>query len=145
MSVLLPMRDVPPGCKVYLLAIPAEAQVLRDMLDLAIKQALPHGHPLASCFVQGEHTPWYHVLEARGLAPGAERPLEVMRFAGKPYPPLRVGNLEYFYLNAENVPELGAEPRATFYSFDGARFVDVTEDVRSGRRIVPFYNNRPPY
>jgi len=138
-------QDAPPGCKIFLLDLPDPDDTLRSMLDVAVKQALPPGDPRAACFIQSEHTPWYHLLEARGLPPGAERPLSMMVFAGKPYLPLRVGNLEYFYLTAVDAPAIVASRESTFYAWDGARFANVTELVRSGRRHVAFYDNRPRF
>jgi hypothetical protein len=143
-ATVMAQREAPPGCKIYLIDMPERANALLAMLDVAVKQALPEGDPHLACFVQGEHAPWYNLLEARSLPPNANLPLEVILFNGKPYPPLRVANLEYFYLKSTNAAALMADPKATFYAFDGTAFRDVTREVRNGSRIVKFYDNRPP-
>jgi hypothetical protein len=113
------------------------------MVDVAVKQGLPPGDPHLACFVQGEHAPWYNLLEARDLPSQANLPLEIILFNGRPYPPLKVANLEYFYLKSTNAPAIVADPKATFYAFDGRGFRDVTAQVRSGAKAVRFYDNRP--
>ncbi|HXM76695.1 MAG TPA: hypothetical protein VN971_07965, partial [Thermoanaerobaculia bacterium] len=133
-----------PGCKIYLLGTPEDSLPFRSLMDTAVKQGLPKGHPVVGCFIQGEHTPWYHLMTTHGLAPGAEKPLEIMSFGGKPYPPLAVGNLAYYYVNVTDRPEVRDDPAATFYAWEGGKFVDITDDVRSRRRTVKFFNNRPP-
>jgi hypothetical protein len=143
-ALLAEKRDVRPGCKIYLLGTPEDSLPFRSLMDTAVKQGLPKGHPVVGCFIQGEHTPWYHLVTTRGLAPGAEKPLEIMQFGGKPYPPLAVGNLAYYYLNVPDRPEVRDDPAATFYAWEGDKFVDVTDAVRSRRRAVKFFNNRPP-
>jgi len=142
------VRSLPaatPGCKIFLLDLPDPDDSLESMLDVAVKQALPRGDPRAACFIQSEHSPWYYLLEATQLPPGAESPLNEILFAGKPYPPLRVANLEYYYLKAVNTPAIIAAPDASFYAWNGQRFANVTALVRSGKRIVKFYDNRRPF
>jgi hypothetical protein len=136
-------REAPPGCKIYLLGLPQSAYGLRAMLDVGVKQGLPRHDPRVACFIQAEHAPWYNLLDARALGPDANLPLEPMLFNGKPYPPLKVVNLEYFYLKSTNIPAIVADPKATFYAFDGRGFNDVTAQVRDGSRPVRFYDNRP--
>jgi hypothetical protein len=144
-AALKTQSDVRPGCKIYLLGTPPAADSFRSLVDTAIKQALPPHDPLMSCFIQTEHTPWYHLVETRALPVNAHEPLQILLFAGKPYPPLRVSNLAYFYLNAGEARAMIDDPHATFYAYDGIRFVDVTRAVRSGARPVRFYDNRPPF
>lgn len=134
-----------PGCKLYLLATPPWASATLGMLDTAVKKSLPRGHPAMRCFIQAEHSPWYHLVEARGLGEQPQAPMETIGVGGKPFPPLRVSNLEFHYLKLVDRPEMIDDPRATFFAWQEGTFVDVTDDVRARRRAVRFYDNRPPY
>jgi hypothetical protein len=144
-DMLAARRDLAPGCKIYLLDLPSRAGPARGMLDTGVKRWLPRGHPAVGCFIQSEHAPWYHLVASAGLPPDAHKPLETILFGGRPFPPLAISNLSYYYLKAGDAARSVADPRAIFYAYDGKRFVDVTRDVREGRRTVHFYDNRPPY
>jgi hypothetical protein len=134
-----------PGCKIYLLGLPKSAVSVRSLIDTAVKQGLERGDPHVACFIQTEHAPWYHLVESTHLPPNAQAPLEDIHFAGKPYPPLRVANLTYFYLKAVDGPAIVHDPRATFFLLEDGRFRDVTAEVRSGAIAVRFFDNRPPF
>ncbi|HYC37456.1 MAG TPA: hypothetical protein VEC19_13605 [Usitatibacter sp.] len=134
-----------PGCKVYFLATPARFSAVLGMLDTGIKRHLPRGHAALGCFLQAEHAPWYHLLEARGLPPHAEKPMETILFGGKPFEAHRVGNLEFHYLRIAGDAAVIADPRASFLAWRGAGFEDVTGDVRERRLEARFFDNRPPY
>ena len=134
-----------PGCKIYLLGLPAKAISVRSLIDTAVKQGLERGDPHVACFIQAEHAPWYHLVESTHLPPNAQAPLEDIHFAGKPYPPLRIANLTYFYLKAVDGPAIVRDPHATFYLFENGHFRDVTPEVRSGAIAVRFFDNRPPF
>ncbi|HYC37455.1 MAG TPA: hypothetical protein VEC19_13600 [Usitatibacter sp.] len=140
------LRQVEPGCKVYLLGTPPEADLLRDMIDTGVKRALPRGHPALACFVQAEHAPWYHLLERRALPPDAHRPLEVIEAGGRPYPPLPVGNLVYYFVRFApgSDAQVAQDPGAVFLAMQGGSYVDVTADVRSGARKPRFFDRRAP-
>ncbi|HZZ94228.1 MAG TPA: hypothetical protein VFE23_16830 [Usitatibacter sp.] len=142
-AVVERQRFAPPGCKIYLLDLPKDAISVASLLDTAVKQALPRGDPHVACFIQSEHAPWYHLLEARNLPSDAYKPLEIIAFNGKPYPPLPVSNLAYFYLKSVDGRAIAEDPKARFYAYDGHTFNDVTADVRSGRRVIHFYDSRP--
>jgi hypothetical protein len=136
------IRDATPGCKIYFLGTPVSAFAFRLYADVAVKHALPRGHRVVDCFVQSEHTPWFHLVPARDG--GLEKPLETLRIAGKPFAPLPVGNLMYQYLNVPDTAAVRDDPRASFYAWDGARFADVTEEIRARKREVRFFDIRPP-
>ncbi|MGZ5113533.1 MAG: hypothetical protein ACXWHC_14915 [Usitatibacter sp.] len=141
---LKPRLDYKPGCKIYLLGTPEKEQAFRSLIDAAVKQALPRGHPAIACFIQSEHTPWYHLVRTTGLAPGAEKPLEIITFGGRPFPPLPIANLAYYYLKVGDRPEIVADGNATFYVYEAGRFVDMTAEFRSRKRSVRFFDNRQP-
>jgi hypothetical protein len=134
-------RDATPGCKIYFLGTPESAFAFRLYADVAVKHALPRGHPVVDCFVQSEHTPWFHLVAARER--GLEKPLETLIVEGKPFEPLPVGNLMYQYLNVPDTAAVRDDARASFYAWDGARFVDVTGEIRTRRREVRFFDIRP--
>jgi len=136
-AALAPRTAVQPGCKVYLLSMPEEPG-LALVIDVAVKQALPRGHPLMGCFIEGERAPWYNLVRSRGLPPAAERPLVPLVFEGRPFPPLRVGNLTYYYLRLPDASRATGDPNATFLAYRDGAFADVTADVRAGRRTVRF-------
>jgi hypothetical protein len=138
-------RDARPGCKIYFLGTGPEALPFRSLLDTAVKQRLPKGHPVAGCFIQSEHAPWYHLVVTAGHAPGSEEPLRTIVFGGKPYPPLPVANLTYFYLRIPDSPAVIDDPAATFYLLENGRFVDATARVRARTQPVRFFDNRPAY
>jgi len=133
----------PPGCKIYLLGLPKDAISVTSLIDTAVKQGLDAGDPHAACFIQTEHAPWYHLVESTHLGPGAQAPLQDILFNGKPYPPLPIANLTYFYLKAVDGPAIVRDPKATFYLFEQGRFRDVTREVRRGAMPVRFFDNRP--
>jgi hypothetical protein len=135
---------LPPGCKVYFLGMPAAAEHFRYYLQVTVMQALRRGDPAAKCFLLSEHTPWYNLLETEGLGPEPQRPLETMLVGGKPFQPLTVGNLRFYFLNVPDNDAVRDDPSATFLAWDNGRFIDVTADVRARRRDVKFFTNRPP-
>jgi hypothetical protein len=136
------LEGLKPGCKVYLLGIAPEEDFLRAYIDTRIKGALPRNHPAMGCFLLTEHTPWMNLLDARAASAGDEAPLRLHVFDGRPLAPLRVGNLTLWFVNLKEDSGAAQDPRATFLAREGARFVDVTEAVRSGSRPVRFHDNR---
>ena len=132
-----------PGCKVYLLDIPERAFHFREMADTAVKQFLPRGDARLACFIQAEHAPWYHLVADGHLPARAYEPLEIIAMGGKPFPPLRLGNLTYYYLRIPDSEAVRSDPNATFLAFENGRFRDVTAEVRAGTRKPKFFDNRP--
>lgn len=142
---VLPLKDLKPGCKIYLLATPLSASAMLGMVDTAVKKSLPRGHPAVGCFIQSESAPWYHLLDSRGLTSGVEKPMDIILFGGKPFAPMPIENLTYYYLKLEDRPEVRSDPHAVFLAWDGAAFRDVSPDVRSGKRAVKFFDRRPTH
>ena len=132
-----------PGCFIYLLGTPDHARHFRDVVDTAVKRALPRGHPAASCFLQAEHAPWNHLVAQPRGGNVSPAPLEVIRVAGKPFEPLQVANLTQYYLMIPPTDAVIDDPRASFFSYEGGRFVDVTSRVRERSLKVRFYDDRP--
>ena len=133
--------QAPPGCKIYFLDTPAPGRDFRFYADVAVKSALPRGHPALACFIQSEHAPWFHLRPA--IAGGTEKPLEAITVGGRRFEPLHVGNVMYEYLKVPDSPAVRDDPQATFYSWDGSAFRDVTAEVREKTRQVHFFDVRP--
>jgi hypothetical protein len=142
-DAIAPRRDLAPGCKIYLLGVPVRGLEFVITSDAAVKQSLPRGHPAIGCFIQTERSPWYNLVATRALPPGAERPLQTVMVQGRAFPPLRVANLAYYYLEVPDSPEVIDDPRALFLGYEGMRFVDVTREVRERRRALQFRQVRP--
>ena len=134
--------DAAPGCLLFFIGTPGDASLFRAVVDTAVKRALPQGHPATTCFMQSEHAPWNHLLVRREGAEPSPAPLQPMRVAGAPYPPLRVANLTQFYLRVPEGDALIDEPRSRFFAFRDGRFVEVTADVRARRLPVRFQDER---
>ena len=142
LDAIRPNAAAAPGCKMFFLGMPPEAEYIRMFLQAAAMQRLPRDHPATRCFLLTEHAPWYNVLQNAGLPPDAQAPLETMRVGGKPFQPLRLGNLTYYFLVVPDLDAVREDPNALFFAWNQGRFVDVTADVRSHRRSVHFIDNR---
>jgi hypothetical protein len=138
---MLARTDLVPGCKVFFLGTPPAAVHFREYADPLVKNALPRGHAAVSCFIQAEHAPWHHLVGAREVSPA---PLETILVGGRPFAPLAVGNLTVHYLKVPAAGSVIRDPSAHFFAWRGDRFVDVGDDVREGRLVPVFFDNRPP-
>ena len=137
-------RDLAPGCKIFLLDTKAYSTTFVYGADVMVKQGLPAGHAAAGCFIQAEAAPWFYLVDHRRHAAGAIAPLQMISFQGKPYAPVRVGNLSTFFLTVPEDDAVRRDPAARFLAYDGRVFRDVTPEVQDGTRIPRFYDNRTP-
>jgi hypothetical protein len=142
LDVVRPRTSAAPGCKIYFLDTGEKGIYFRMFLQPALLQALPREHAATRCFFLSEHAPWYNLMQAEGLPENPQRPLATMTVGGQPFPPLRLGNLVYYFLVIPDVPAVVDDPTASFFAWQDNRFVDVTEEVRARRRVVHFINNR---
>lgn len=138
---------VKPGCHLYFLGTPPEAEPFRQFSHMAVLYPLPASHPLWRCMVLTEHAPWYNLLVVDPPSGGAtdaraSPALVGITIGGKPFPPLRVGPLEYRYLKVASDAAVRSDPDARFFAWDGQRFVDADARVRAGE--FRFFDNRPP-
>lgn len=141
-AAVRPLTDLPRGCKIYLLGTPASAMHFRESADPLVKHGLPRGHPAVGCFIQAEHAPWHHFLDAH-TPDAAAAPLETITVGGKPFEPLALGNLRIQYLKIPASPAVAADPMARFFSWENGRFIEATDGVRGGRIAPVFHDNRP--
>jgi len=142
LDVVRPRTSAAPGCKIYFLDTGERGLYFRMFLQPALMQALPREHAATRCFFLSEHAPWYNLMQADGLPENPQLPLKTMTVGGQPFPPLRLGNLIYYFLVIPDEPSVTADPAATFFAWKDNRFVDVTPEVRSRQRVVRFINNR---
>jgi hypothetical protein len=142
LDVVRPRTSASAGCKIYFLDTGERGMYFRMFLQPALMQALPRQHAATRCFFLSEHAPWYNLMQAEGLPDHPERPLKMMTVGGQPFPPLRLGNLIYYFLVIPDEPAVAADPAATFFAWKDNRFIDVTPEVRSRQRLVHFINNR---
>lgn len=62
---------------------------------------------------------------------------------GQPFAPTLIDNLAFVYLNVPNTAEVIHDTNAIFIEFDGKKYVDVSQQVRSGSKRVTFFSARP--
>ena len=131
-------------CKLYFLGTAESGFGFRNYADVAVKALLPRGHPATRCFILSEEAPWYNVLADAPPAIAERAPLESMSFGGRPYPPLVLGNLTYYYVDIPNTAAVRDDPSARFFEWREGRFVEITDALRRGAREVTFVKTRPP-
>lgn len=132
--------QVPAGaepCKLYFLGTPPERYAPRLFLDVAVKAALPAGHPAVRCFLLAEHAPWHHLVPEGSLA--ARSPLVD---AATTRPPLGLGGMALAFPAVRDGAAVVADPAARFFHWRGDRFVEITTEVRDGRIRPAFHDRR---
>lgn len=130
------------GCQVYLLDTTSWA--FGWISDEAIKATTPNLQRVSGCLVQTEHTPWYHIATLDRLDPLSLRPLSVIVGGGESAAQQPIGRARFLLLNLEANAPVPTDSKARFLSWQGREFVDVTDDVMSGRRRPGFVCNRSP-
>ncbi|MGA9422172.1 MAG: hypothetical protein WBW61_07395, partial [Rhodanobacteraceae bacterium] len=111
--------------------------------DAIVKSQTPDLARVRDCLIQGESTPWFELIARGALMPSGAAPMLPVYDHGKRIPWLRIGDLEAAYLNL--FPGLDARTMhdAIFLAWQDGRFIDVSAEVRSGRRPVHFQCVRP--
>jgi hypothetical protein len=135
--------DIPPsGCQVYLLD--TNNWSFAWISDEAIKATTPNLQRIAGCLIQTEYTPWYHIAIIDRLDSESLRPLSLnggMDIADAQQP---IGRARFLILNLDSKASLPGNSKARFLSWQDHTFVDVTDDVMSGRRLPGFVCRRSP-
>ncbi len=137
-SMVIPVS----GCQVYLLD--TTSWTFGWISDEAIKATTPNLQRVSGCLIQTEHTPWYHIATLDRLDPISLRPLSVMVGEGEFAAQQPIGKAHFLLLNLEANAPVPGNSKARFLSWKGHEFVDVTDDVMSGRRKPVFACNRSP-
>jgi hypothetical protein len=135
--------DIPPsGCQIFLLD--TNNWSFAWISDEAIKATTPNLQRIAGCLIQTEYTPWYHIAITGPLDSKTLRPLSLsggMDIASAQQP---IGKARFLILNLDSEASLPSDSKARFLSWQDHTFVDVTDDVMSGRRLPGFVCRRSP-
>ncbi len=137
--------SIADGIKVYFLNTQSHSQYFREFGDAVLKTLAPQDSKLIHSLVFTEKPPWYNFVLKEDIEKIKTAPLCNMKFRGKDFPPLVVGRLAYFYFIFPDSDEIVTDERAIFLEFSSEekRFIDITEKVRSGRKKIRFFNDRP--
>lgn len=128
------------GCQIYLLD--THNWMFAWVSDEAIKAVAPDLGRIAGCLIQTEHTPWYHLVVLDPVDIPALTPLTPVAGVERGSGELMIGSARILVLNLLPQARPDASPDARFLSFNNGQFVDVTQEVREGRRVVSFICNR---
>lgn len=132
----LPLRR----CQIYLLGATA-IRGLADSSDAMVKATTPDLDRVRHCLIQTERTPWGSFLPAGETVDYS--PLRPLTHDGVPLPWLELGRVRLAYFNLDADIDARTIDGAFFLDYRNGEFVDVSADVRSGRRPVQFFNARP--
>ncbi|MBX3696551.1 MAG: hypothetical protein R3F08_03160 [Dokdonella sp.] len=129
-------------CQIYLLD--TDSKLFGFYVDTTIKALVPDLSTLGRCFVQTEFSPWYHLIERSEVARAQKPPFSPVRAGRDTVAPILIGHGALVFLNMapDAKPPLG--PGSFFLDWRDGSFVDVSEEVRSGRRPVRFFCFRAP-
>ncbi|MGA8279185.1 MAG: glycosyltransferase family 39 protein [Rhodanobacteraceae bacterium] len=134
----------PSDCQVYLLGIdPSLRWFFIPFADSIVKSQMPELARVRDCLIQGESTPWFHLVERGALVPKDAAPMLPAYDHGKRIPWLEIGDIEAAYLNLFPGLDARAMHNAIFLAWRDGRFVDVSAAVRSGQQEVHFHCVRP--
>jgi hypothetical protein len=135
--------DIPSaGCQVYLLD--TKIWSFGWVSDEAIKAITPNLQRIAGCLIQTEHTPWYHIAIIDQLDSESLGPLSLIGGADRTGARQPIGKARFLILNLDPEARLPRNSKARFLSWREHSFVDITDDVMSGRRSPGFVCNRSP-
>lgn len=135
--------DLSPGsCQIYLLD--TGDWRFAWVSDEAIKGVIPDLGRIAPCLIQTEHTPWYHIAAMERVDPAAFEPMQLARGLEVSAASLPIGQARFLVLNLDARPVFPSPGNVHFLSWQAGEFVDVTADVREGRRKPAFHCNRRP-
>lgn len=138
-KVKLPEHD----CKLYFLNTNPPSWYFREFADSIIKALAPPNSQIIHCLVVSEKAPWYQFLLRDDLGFTKIAPLQNVIMAGQPVAPTLIDSLAYVYLKIPDIDAVATDPNAMFFEFDGNRFVDVSQQIRSGVKKVYFFDDRP--
>lgn len=134
--------DLPAkGCQIYLLD--TNEWSLGWVSDEAIKATAPDLERIAGCFIQTEHTPWYHIAVLDPIDGDGLLPMTLIEGATRQAAIRPLGKAKFVSLNLDARSKLPEGSTAQFLSWNGTDFLNVTDDVISGRRTPTFVCNRP--
>ena len=136
LDVAVSQMDLPDrGCQVYFLDAGAIAG-LSGYSDSIAKGLAADPAPRAHCLFASERPPYTYFVRTGSVTPDDYRPLHPVTLAGHVVPPLTLGSVQamYFTMGEDFTAELPAH--AIFLVYRDGEFVNVSDDVRAGRRKV---------
>ena len=135
------MMEIPASaCQIYLLGTASKA--FGWISDEAIKATNNDLERIASCLIQTEHTPWYHIAILDQIDAESLRPLSVAQGIDQVSVLQPIGRAHFLILNLDagaNIPE---RSNARFFDWQNNAFVDVTDEIFNGKRSPNFVCNR---
>ena len=134
----LPAED----CQIYLLG--TDSKLFGFYSDPAVKALTRNLAEVSRCFIQTEIAPWYHLVDASEVARAHSAPFTPVRVGEDSLAPILLGHGALVFVNTppDAKPPLG--PGSVFLAWQDGGFVDVGDEVRAGRRKIPFACFRPP-
>ncbi len=134
----LPGKD----CQIYLLD--TGSKLFGFYADPAVKALTRHLDTVSRCFIQTEIAPWYHLVDASEVERAHSAPFTPVRIGEDSLTPILLGHGALLFVNTppDAKPPLG--PGSVFLAWQDGAFVDVGDEVRAGRRTIPFACFRPP-
>jgi len=139
---LEPLSLPQKGCKLYILNTP-DSRYFREFSDSIIKAIAPQQSQMIHCLVLTERSPWFQLMSREDMKTMQAAPLRDAIVAGQPIAPTLIDGLAFIYLNVPDSPEIALDPNAMFIEFDGQKYVDVSQQMRSGSKRVSFFSARP--
>jgi hypothetical protein len=133
------LADAQPAgspCVLVLLGTQSVHPYFRMFSDVTVKARTEKPEQTWRCHIMSESTPWIFAFP-QNVNPLALKLPNVGGEGAAAKPDSQWGGIRYRYRLA---PEsASALPDARFYDWQGGRFVEVTEQVRSGARVVKFH------
>lgn len=129
-----------PGCQIYLLDVKNWA--FTWVSDEAIKATYPELDAIGRCLIQTEHTPWYHITSVDDPDPGFWLPLQFAHGHTFKHSSSAIGRGYFVGLNLMSDSKINIGTPAYYLAWQNDNFVDVSDEVRAGRRVPRFLCNR---
>lgn len=128
-------RDGGSACVVVLLGTQSEKNPwFRMFSDVTVKALTQRPEATWRCQVLTESTPWILISPASTPLVDIGLPTISMDARGTPKPDYGWGGVRYRYRTM--VDDVTKLPNARFFDWNGTTFVDVTDAVKSGARVV---------
>ena len=147
--VELATRTISPsvgkGFKIYFLNTSKSPHGFREFGDAMLKATTPKDSNIIHCLIFTEKPPWYNFVLKEDIPAMRISPLQNMIFRKREFPPLRVGEVAYYYFIFPDAERIAKDERALFFEYvpEEKRFRNVTEKVKSGMMKPQFFNDRP--
>lgn len=136
--IKLPTAD----CQIYLLGT-GNLQ-FGFYVDTAVKALSTDLSRVETCYIQTENAPWYYLVDTSEIGRSTQSPYSPVRVGEDSMRPIRLGHGALVFVNLIPASQPSLGPGSFFLEWKGGVFVDIGEEVRSGRRPIEFACFRPP-